>query len=149
MLYVPTPHVIVVALTLPDGHAKPALQFPLQLAFVSPDDAPNTPAGHVVHTPAPTPLYCPAAHIAAVAFVLPAAHACPALQFPLHAALVRAGVAPNVPAGHGPLHAALVKPETLPYVPAGHTLQAAAPPRLYHPARQMDAVALVDPAMHA
>ncbi len=62
-------------------------------------------------------------------FVEPAGHAYPAVQLPLHATVAMAAEAPKSPAGHGE--------------------HAPAPARLYRPAAQIAAVALVDPAGHA
>ncbi len=52
------------------------------------------------------------------------------------------------PAAQGPLHAAEFKPteDVLNQVPAGQAVQLAAPAKLYRPGRQMEAVALVEPA---
>ena len=77
----------------------------------------------------PLTLNVPTAHTTAVADVLPAAHAYPAVQLPLHDAVVSPGVAP--------------------YRPAPHAVHTAAPPKLYVPAGHRYAVALVDPAGHA
>jgi len=119
-LYVPAGHTDTVALVDPATHAYPALQLPLQLADVRPADAPYRPVGHIVHDPAPGKLYSPAPHIDAVAFVDPAGHAYPAMQFPLHTDVVSPCVAPNLPAGHKDVHDAEVKPEDEPYRPTGH-----------------------------
>jgi hypothetical protein len=67
----------------------------------------------------------------AVALVDPAAHAFPAVQFPLQVAVFRPLVV------------------TLNQVPAGQLLHDPAPARLYCPAGQIDTVELVDPAAHA
>ena len=55
---------------------------------------------HGVQTLLPALLYCPAGHKNAVALVLPAGHAYPALQLPEQPALVSPLTLPNVPAGH-------------------------------------------------
>ncbi len=47
----------------------------------------------------------------------PAGHAYPALQLPLHAALVKPRTPPNVPPGHGVAEAAAPVGQ---YEPAGH-----------------------------
>jgi hypothetical protein len=65
----------------------------------------------------------------AVALVDPAPQAYPAVQLPEQAAVTRAVVAPNFP--------------------AGHWVHADAPAREYWPAGQMEVVAEVDPAGHA
>jgi hypothetical protein len=75
----------------PEGHAYPAVQTPLHIDDDKPavppnlpaghsvhDDKPavppNLPAGHSVHDDAADRLYCPAAHMSAVALVDPAGH---------------------------------------------------------------------------
>ncbi len=150
-LYRPGGHCTAVRVTEPAGHAYPAAHSPLHSGAVRPGSAPNRPPGHsplqfavpsadalpnrpagqALQVPAPGREYVPAAHTVAVALVDPAGHACPALQ--------------------GPLHRAVLKPATvtLNQVPAGQSLHAPAPARLYCPAGQTDAVALVDPAAHA
>ena len=55
--YVPTGHTNGVDDVEPAAHVYPALQFPLQLAFVSPGVLPYSPVAHNVHTPAPPTLY--------------------------------------------------------------------------------------------
>ena len=85
----------------------------------------------------------------AVGDTLPSAHAYPAVQFPLHAALVSPASAPYVPAGHNAVHAAVDKPGVLPYRPALQLLQVPAPPKLYLPCPHTAAVPMVDPATHA
>jgi hypothetical protein len=147
-LNLPAGHATAVELVELTGHAYPAVQFPEHAAVVSPDDDPKVPAGHgavhdadgkppvapyspalqLVHTPAPPRLYVPAGHTAAVAFVDPAGHQYPAVQFPVHAAEVM--------------------PIVEPYTPAGHEVHVAAPPRLYCPAGHTTAVALTDPDGH-
>ena len=62
----------------------------------------------------------------AVLFVLPAAHAYPAVQFPLHTLVFSANVAPNTPPGHG--------------------THADQPLKLYCPGQHGNAVAFVEPA---
>ena len=79
----------------------------------------------------------------------PATHAYPALQFPLHSAVVRLGRAPYFPAGHRLVQLALGRPEVAPYRPAAQSVQLAAPVTLYFPGVQMAAVADADPAAHA
>ena len=51
-----------------------------------------------MHADAPVPLYCPAGQMEAVADVEPAGHEYPAVQSPVHAAVKRAVVDPNLPA---------------------------------------------------
>ena len=114
-------HTLAVALTLPAGQAYPAVQLPLHAAVVTPDTFPNRPAGHSVHTDAPDSEYCPSGHTIAVALTLPAGQAYPALQLPLHAAVVIIVAPPYTPAGHrehdgAPLSA---------YCPVPHTLAVA------------------------
>ncbi len=133
----------------PAAHAYPALQFPLHVSTdkpavdpkrpaghgavhegdVSPLVFPNRPAAHDVHALWPRTLYVPGRQIDAVALMDPTAHAYPAEQLPLHAGEARPGAAP--------------------YRPAAHNVHDAAPARLYLPAAQTDAVALVDPAAQA
>jgi hypothetical protein len=147
--YCPASHMMVVGLTLPPGHAYPALHGPVQSAVVSPpldpyrpglhtplqpldtspDVAPYLPALQLLHDPAPVRLYVPEEHTDAVLDVDPAAHAYPAL--------------------HSPEHAADVRPSDDPKVPAGHSVHTPAPDTLYRPATHWAAVALVDPAGHA
>jgi hypothetical protein len=91
----------------PAGHADPALQLPVQAAVPNPADEPNAPSGHWVQDPAPAPLYCPAGQMDAVALVLPAGQAYPAVHGPLHVATVRPTLAPYLPAAHGPLQPAV------------------------------------------
>ena len=108
------------ALVLPATHAYPAVHAPEQVALLTPAVDPYCPAGHkpvhdavvrpvvfpyrpalqLVHTADRLTLYVPTGHSSAVALVLPAAHAYPAVQLPLHAAVAAPGVAPNVPPGH-------------------------------------------------
>ena len=56
-LNLPSGHIAAVALVDPATHAYPALQFPLHAADGRPAVAPNVPAGHTLHTPAPLKLY--------------------------------------------------------------------------------------------
>ena len=148
-LYVPDGHTAADPLVDPATHAYPALHSPEHASDVSPGVAPYVPAGHCEHDPDPATANLPAAHTAAVAELDPATHAYPALHSPLHPGVVSPVVAPYVPAGHGAVHDALVSPELEPYSPAGQSVHTAEPPRLYFPAGQMAAVALVDPATHA
>ena len=102
------------ALVLPATHAYPAVQLPLHADDVNPLTTPYVPAGHsplhaaddivavapydptlqFVHAPAAARLYVPTGHIAAVALMDPAAQKYPAVQLPVHAALVRPAVDP-------------------------------------------------------
>jgi hypothetical protein len=125
-LYLPPGHTAAVALVEPAAQTYPALQLPEHVAFLKPTDPPYTPAGHRLHDPAPPALYWPTAHMAAVALVLPATHAYPALQLPEHVAFLR--------------------PTDPPYTPAGHRLHDPAPASLYWPTGHTAAVALVLPA---
>ena len=77
----------------------------------------------------PAELYLPIAHWAGVADVDPALHTYPAVQLPVHAAVVR--------------------PAVEPYRPAGQSVQEPAPAREYLPATHWDAVPVVDPAGQA
>jgi hypothetical protein len=133
----------------PATHAYPATQLPEHPAVPSPTMDPYSPATHDVHVPDPPTLYLPATQIEAVGLVDPAAHAYPALQFPLHAGVVRPEVVPYVPAGHAPVHPAVDSPDDAPYRPAAHTLHDPDPLKLYHPAPHTIAVAEVLPAGHA
>ena len=119
-LYLPGGHTLTERLKVPGGQAYPAGHGPLQDALVSPGTAPYVPTGHgplhvtavmgvvlpyrptpqSVHTPAPAREYLPTGHVAAVAVDDPAAHAYPAVQFPVHVSLGMAAVAPYRPAGH-------------------------------------------------
>jgi hypothetical protein len=103
---------------------------PLHAALLSAKDDPNLPALHGEHSAAPDKLNCPGTHTAAVALVDPLTHACPALQFPLHAAEDRPACAPNSPAAHAAVHAAVDKPVVFPKRPAAQSMQALAPDRL-------------------
>ena len=149
LLYCPAGHTAAVALVDPAAHAYPATQLPEHPAVPSPAVDPYSPAAHGVHVPDPPTLYLPATQIEAVGLVDPAAHAYPALQFPLHAGVVRPEVAPYVPAGHAPVHPAVDSPDDAPYRPAAHTLHDPDPLKLYHPAPHTIAVAEVLPAGHA
>jgi hypothetical protein len=100
----------------PVGQAYPALQLPPHPAVPKPGASPKVPAGQREHTPRPARLYWPMGQMAAVELVDPAAHAYPAVQSPLHANVVNAGVAPNFPAGQG-VH---VLEPAVAYVPEGH-----------------------------
>jgi hypothetical protein len=82
-----------------------------------------------MQTPAPPNANLLTGHAAAVALIDPGTQKYPAVQFPLHAVLVRPGVDPNVP--------------------AGHAAQVPALPTLYWPGMHTAAVAFVDPAAHA
>jgi hypothetical protein len=107
-----------VAVRDPAGQKYPASHCPLHVSAVMPATDPNRPAGHSavqsdvvspvvfpnrptaqsVHTPCPPVLNFPGGHAAAVAVVDPAAHAYPAAQSPLHAAVCRPRAEPNLPA---------------------------------------------------
>ncbi len=78
----------------------PAAHCPPHAAVGDPAAAPNVPAGQDEHDPAPATLYCPVGHKDAVALVLPATQAYPAVQLPLHDDDVSPPVAPYLPAGH-------------------------------------------------
>ena len=87
----------------------------MQPALVRPGLAPYRPAAQLLHDPAPPTLYEPTPHIAAVALVDPAAHAYPALQFPVHVAFTMPDAAPYTPAAHGPVHAVVFRLAVSPY----------------------------------
>ena len=149
-LYLPATHTEVVELVDPEGHAYPAAQLPLQVRTVSPAVLPkypashgpvhaavswavvfpNRPTGHGVQLAAPVTLYVPAAHITAVSLTLPAGHAKPAVQVPLHTADVSPVVLPYLPPGHGAVHAADDSAVAAPYTPALQLVQVTAPARL-------------------
>jgi hypothetical protein len=122
------------------------VQLPLQPAVDSPLLLPNKPAAHCVHVPAFDKLYCPTGQMAAVEFNEPAAHAYPAVQLPLHVAIVKPADPPNEPAKQYPEQLEFVKPLVLPYSPAAHRLQTADPLTLYCPGLQMACVTLVEPS---
>ncbi len=167
-LYQPGLHTTAVALVEPAGHAYPALQFPTHVGDATPDTSPNRPAGHTpvqvgvvrpdvdpyrpalqfVHTPAPARLYVPGGHSRATGEVEFAGHAYPAVQFPLHAGVVRPEVAPYVPAGHAPVHAFVLKPDDAPYSPALQFVHTPDPLRLKVPAVHLVVVAFVEPGGH-
>lgn len=100
--------------------------------------APKRPPGHSVQLPAPTRLYVPAGHTAAVALVDPGAHAYPAVQGVHTAAPAVALYCPaphrvafpepaghTDPGGHVSVQAtvALGARGTVPYKPAGQGVQ--------------------------
>jgi hypothetical protein len=150
-LYCPGGHWTAVRVTEPAGHAYPAAHTPLHSGAVRPGSAPNRPPGHnplqsavpsadalpnrpaaqALQVPAPGRECVPAGHTVAVALVDPAGHAYPALQVPLHRAVLNPTAV------------------TLNQVPAGQSVHDPAPARLYWPAGQINAVALVDSAAHA
>jgi hypothetical protein len=99
-------------LKLPAGHGA------VQLAVARPGVNPYRPAAHAVHEPAPARLYVPALHTVAVALLLPAAHAYPAVHTPLQLALVEPVVNPYRPEGHA-RHFSGPKPPFVEYFPAG------------------------------
>ncbi len=98
-LYFPTPHNAAVALVDPATHAYPALQLPLQEGDARAGVAPNVPAGQFRQV-APSRVYFPTEQLEDVGDTEPAAQVYPAVQLPLHAAVVRPGISPYVPAGH-------------------------------------------------
>ena len=108
---------------------RPESQGPLQLALDMVAVAPYRPVLQLVHTLAPARLYLPAGHTITVALVEAAGQAYPAAHDPLQLALDMAAVAP--------------------YRPVLQLVHTAAPAKLYRPAGQAAAVALVDPATHA
>jgi hypothetical protein len=90
-LYVPSPHATAVEFVDPGGQMYPAVHGPLHVDVVrltvspkdpaahrplhadvfNPDKLPYWPTIHALHTPAPSRLYFPGGHIAAVLFVDP------------------------------------------------------------------------------
>jgi hypothetical protein len=72
----------------------PAVHWPEHVDTPMAAVAPNWPAAQTVHVPAPAREYCPAAQVAWVADADPAAHAYPALQLPVHPAVVKPVVDP-------------------------------------------------------
>jgi hypothetical protein len=92
----------------------PALHGAVHATVTMPGVAPYNPEAHGVHAPDPATLCLPAAHISAEAFVEPSGHAYPALQLPEQADEVRAGAAPNSPAGQGAVQAEDASPGVLP-----------------------------------
>ncbi len=81
-----------------------------------------------------------------MADVLPAGHAYPAVQFPLHADVDSPGAEPKVPAGQAAVQPDVFIATVAPYRPAAHALHADAPGLLYCPAGHADTVALMDPS---
>ena len=133
----------------PPGHAYPAVQLPVQAAEGRPLVAPYVPPGQSVQTAAPAWEYVPAGQTDAVALVDPAAHAYPAVQFPVHDDAARPDDDPYRPASQGPLQAEEFKAVDAPYLPLLQLVQVLAPTRLYCPGAQATAVLLADPAGHA
>jgi hypothetical protein len=133
----------------PAGQKYPAVHVPVHDDVANAAEDPNLPTRHGSHTPAPTRLYEPGGHWMAVADVLPAGQAYPAVQVPLHAGVDSPDVDPKVPAGQAAVQLASAVRGNAPYRPAGHTVHSPAPDRLYRPAGHGDTVALVDPAGHA
>ena len=105
----------------PAGQKYPAVHVPVHTDDDSAAEAPNLPPGHGSHAPAPTRLYEPGGHWVAVADVLPAGQAYPAVQFPLHADVDSPDAEPKVPAGQAAVQLALVIRDNAPYRPAAHT----------------------------
>ena len=113
------------------------------------DPGPHTyPALQFEHAPAPAAAYCPAPQrlLLVLGLMEPGGHANPARHPPLHVDSAWPAQSPYRPATHGPEHCAVVKPWELPYSPAAHGVHTLAPPVLYVPTGQMDAVGDVDPA---
>ncbi len=148
-LYCPGGHVNWVVDADPAGQKYPAVHVPVHTDDVNAAMAPNLPPGHGSHTPAPARLYEPGWHWTAVADVLPAGHAYPAMQFPLHADVSSPDAEPKVPAGQAAVHADVFIAAVAPYRPATHALHVDAPELLNCPKGHTDAVPLVDPAGHA
>ncbi len=148
-LYCPGGHVPWVADADPIGQKYPAVHVPVHADETNAAEAPNLPSAHGSHTPAPAKLYVPGGHWTAVADVLPAGHAYPAVQFPLQAGVDSPDAEPKVPTGQAAVQLALAIRGNAPNRPAGHTVHDPAPERLYRPAGHGDTVAMVDPAGHA
>jgi len=143
-LYCPAPHRTDVLFVEPAGQEYPALQAsvhvlteeppapkrpashgPVQVEVERPALLPNRPGSQLEQDTAPEPLYCPAGHWVTVGDVDPAGHVYPAVQSPVHDAVVR--------------------PVVEPYLPAGQLVQVALPPVLYCPATQIDCVEIEEP----
>ena len=145
VLYWPAGHLAAVALTLPSGHAYPAVQLPLQpLAFMA-SDSPKRPPGQGEHAGAPPTLYWPAGHLAAVALVEPSGQKYPALQLAVQLGADRPVADPNRPAAQGPLQLVVGSAVDAPYRPALQLEHAPVPPRLNCPGPHGAAVALAEP----
>lgn len=137
------------AVVLPEGHTYPGTQAPEHAADVKPEVPPYVPGGQgavqladprpgptpyrpalqLVHTAAPSRLYLPAGHTAAVALVDPGAQLYPGL--------------------HCPLQTGVAWPVLAPYRPPAQALHSPAPLRLYVPAVHRAAVALIAPVGQA
>ncbi len=71
---------------------------PVQVEVERPALLPNRPGSQLEQDTAPEPLYCPAGHWVTVGDVDPAGHVYPAVQSPVHDAVVRPVVEPYLPA---------------------------------------------------
>jgi hypothetical protein len=91
---VPGLHGTAYPLADPCGHSWPGGQGLLQAGVVRPDCSPKVPSGQGVHAPAPPRLYVPGPHAMGVGYVLPGAHAYPAVHGPLHLAELKPGIPP-------------------------------------------------------
>ncbi len=131
------------------GHAKPALQNPVQEELDSPARDPYSPAAQSEHDPAAPKLYLPAGHVVAVELVELAGQAYPGEHAPSQLEFVCPGVAPYLPAAQEPLQAADASPGEAPNRPAEQVVQVEDPAPLYFPAGHWRAVEVVDPAAHA
>ena len=78
----------------PGGHAYPAEQLPLQVAVFNPGELPKRPAGHSVHTLAPSKLYRPVGQGNCVGLEAPPVQNDPAEQLPVHSPFVSPVVFP-------------------------------------------------------
>lgn len=113
--YRPTGHGM--AAEVPTGQYDPTGQGAVQAAEVRELVLPKTPAGQLVHTPAPTKLYFPAKQAVASGDVDPAGHEYPALQGPLQRGSVRPCEDPYLPGSQGPAHVVMFSATLFPYRP--------------------------------
>ena len=130
LLYTPAgqgAHDAPTTLYCPAAHSAVAtVAAPLQFA----------PAGHTSHCAPPAMLYLPGGHGMGVDDVAPAGQydPGPATHTPLHDAVVKPDVLPNVEAGHRPEHSAVGSPAVVPYRPSGQGVHADEPARENCPA---------------
>lgn len=105
------------------------------------------PAPQSVQTVAEAPLNFPAGHGFAIWDEVPAGHAYPARQGPVHCAVVSPSPRPYRPFAQGPLHAADGSPVVDPNVPAGHNVHMDVPPRPNFP--KGHAAGVTEPDTHS
>lgn len=118
------PHALAVADVDPGGQKYPGLQAPSQTDDARPDVMPYLPPGHSVADGLPEGQNDPEGHREAVAVVEAAGQKYPAVQLPVHEAVVKPVVAPYRPAGQS-LHDPEAASE---YLPALHTAGCAVAP---------------------